>query len=147
MTSWNVYGSNDGYSYFSDPCINCGGAHLWQHCHTCGVYGGMDGHWTHFPNSCSPSPSPYYNPLVVFDAYKNYEEEEHHAPISNMEKLILEHMKVTVQANTQEVRQGEENKLTREIIQFGQMIHDLQGLFNEKVEASKAKLQSVVDTS
>ncbi|MCD7467652.1 hypothetical protein HAX54_005202 [Datura stramonium] len=48
-----------------------------------------------------------------FSPNKNNEEEEHHAQISNMKKLILEHMK---------------------------------SLLNEKVEESKAQLQSVVDT-
>ncbi|MCD9646529.1 hypothetical protein HAX54_036417 [Datura stramonium] len=37
---------------------------------------------------------PYYDPPVVFDAYKNNEEEEHHAQMSDMEKMILEHMEV-----------------------------------------------------
>ncbi|MCD7456535.1 hypothetical protein HAX54_032089 [Datura stramonium] len=59
------------------------------------VHGGLDGHCSSYRNSYSPSPSPYYAPPVVFDAYKNNEEEEHHAQMSDMEKLILEHMEET----------------------------------------------------
>ncbi|MCD7471506.1 hypothetical protein HAX54_011985 [Datura stramonium] len=129
-----------------------------------------------------PFPKPYYDPLVVFEVYKNNEEEEHHAQISDMEKLILEHMevmreqlteqgkaakrmsakltemmvetatcndlKVMILANTQEEPQVEGRiDLKQEIGQFGSSIHDLQDLLNEKVEASEAQLQSVVDTS
>ncbi|MCD7467641.1 hypothetical protein HAX54_005190, partial [Datura stramonium] len=63
-------------------------------CHTCGVCGGLDGHWSHCQNSYSPSPSPYYDPPDIFYAHGNNEEEEHHAPMRNMEKLIQEHMEV-----------------------------------------------------
>ncbi|MCE0481987.1 hypothetical protein HAX54_040278, partial [Datura stramonium] len=94
MTSWYINELNVGYSYFGDPCLNCGGPHLLQYCHTCGVCGGLDGHWSHCPNSYSPSPSPYYASSVVFYAYRNNEEEKHHAQISDMEKMILEKMEV-----------------------------------------------------
>ncbi|MCD7469017.1 hypothetical protein HAX54_007635, partial [Datura stramonium] len=63
-------------------------------CHTCGVCGGLDGHWSHSPNSYSHSPRPYYDPPVVCYDYRNNEEEEHHAQLRNMEKLILDHMEV-----------------------------------------------------
>ncbi|MCE2055807.1 hypothetical protein HAX54_043470 [Datura stramonium] len=46
------------------------------------------------PKFLFPSPSPYYDLPVVFDTYMNNEEEEHHAQIRNMEKLILERMEV-----------------------------------------------------
>ncbi|MCE3049570.1 hypothetical protein HAX54_045181 [Datura stramonium] len=94
MKSWYINELNVKYSYFGDPCLNCGGPHLWKHSHTCGLCGGLDGHWSHHPNSYSPSPSPYYDHPIVFDAYRNNEEEEHDAQIRNMEKLILEYMDV-----------------------------------------------------
>ncbi|MCE0482044.1 hypothetical protein HAX54_040378 [Datura stramonium] len=45
-------------------------------------------------NSYSPSPSPYYDPPAICDAYKKNEEEEHHAQISDMVKPVLEQMEV-----------------------------------------------------
>ncbi|MCD7467206.1 hypothetical protein HAX54_004491, partial [Datura stramonium] len=77
----------------------------------------------------------------------NNEKEERHAPMSNMEKLILEHMEqLTVLANTQEEPHVEGRiKVRQEIDQLGSSIHNPQGLLKEKVEASEAQLQSIVD--
>ncbi|MCD7454020.1 hypothetical protein HAX54_023287 [Datura stramonium] len=72
--------------------MNCGGPHFLKHCHTYGICGGLDGHLSHSPNYYSPSPSLYYDLPIVFDAYRNNKEEERHASMSNMEKLILKHM-------------------------------------------------------
>ncbi|MCD9637663.1 hypothetical protein HAX54_021070 [Datura stramonium] len=91
------------YSYFGDPCLNCGGPHFWQKCPTFGVCGGLDGHWNSYPNSYSPSLNPYYDPPIAFDTYKINEEEENHFYMSNTEKMILEH---TVVMREQLTEQG-----------------------------------------
>ncbi|MCD9643836.1 hypothetical protein HAX54_031688, partial [Datura stramonium] len=54
---------------------------------------------------------------------------------------------VTVLVNTQGEPHVEEKKLRQEIDQCVSSIHDLWGLLNEKIEASEAQLQSVMDTS
>ncbi|MCD7468097.1 hypothetical protein HAX54_005903, partial [Datura stramonium] len=99
MTSWYINGSNDGYAYLGDPCLNCGGPHLWQHCNTCGVCG---------------SPGWPLDPHDVFYSYRNNEEEEHHAQIRNMGKQILEHMKVMREKLTEQGKalKGMSAKLT-----------------------------------
>ncbi|MCD7457521.1 hypothetical protein HAX54_035312 [Datura stramonium] len=57
-------------------------------------------------------------------------------------------LQVMFLANTQEEPQVEGRIDPRqEIDQFGSSIHDLQGLLNEKVEASESQLQRVVDSS
>ncbi|MCE3215812.1 hypothetical protein HAX54_003628 [Datura stramonium] len=57
-------------------------------------------------------------------------------------------LQVTILANTQEEPQVEGRiEPKKEIDRFFLSIHDLQGLLNEKVEASEAQLQSVMDTS
>ncbi|MCD7459608.1 hypothetical protein HAX54_041437 [Datura stramonium] len=63
------------------------------------------------------------------------------------EAATCNNLQAVVPANTKEEPQREEKKLRQEIGQLGSSIHELQGLLNEKVEASEAQLQSVVDTS
>ncbi|MCE3049806.1 hypothetical protein HAX54_045817 [Datura stramonium] len=63
------------------------------------------------------------------------------------ETITCNDSKVTVLTNTKEKLQLEGRiELRQEIDQFGSSIHDLQGLLNEKVEASEAQLQSVINT-
>ncbi|MCD9559156.1 hypothetical protein HAX54_016977, partial [Datura stramonium] len=55
-------------------------------------------------------------------------------------------LQVLVLANTQgELHVEGIIEVRQEIDQFGSSIHNLQGLLNEKVEASEAQLQSIVD--
>ncbi|MCE3051629.1 hypothetical protein HAX54_050383, partial [Datura stramonium] len=80
----------------------------------------------------------------------NNKEEEHHAQIRDLEKMILKHMKVMREQLTEQggALKGIISKLTDMIIETITS-NDLQvtGLLNEKVEASEAQLRSVVDTS
>ena len=109
MASWNKNWSTIGCAYFGDTCLVCGGPHLWKHCHNifgnglcaptqsfkrnvCSICGGHDGHWNDCPKYYSPSPSPYYDSLVVCDVNRSNEVEdaESLARLTDMMKKIVE---------------------------------------------------------
>ncbi|MCD9561103.1 hypothetical protein HAX54_020064, partial [Datura stramonium] len=116
--------------------------------------GGLDGHWSSFPRFYSLSPSPNYEPPIVFDAYRNNEEggalERLSAKLTQMiaETTTCNNLQVTVLANTQEEPKVEGRiEIRQEMDQFSSSIHDRQGLLIEKFEAYEAQLHSVGDTN
>jgi len=110
MESWNESYSNDGYSYFDDPCPYCGGPHWWKNCQNvpgnelcaqsqsfewniCNMCGGQDGHWDGCPNSFHPSLSPYYdhsNNVCEFDRGNEVQDMEPDAYIRDILKQVAE---------------------------------------------------------
>lgn len=110
MASWNENYSNDGYSYFDDPCPYCGRPHWWKNCQNipgadlcaqsqsfewniCNMCGGQDDHWDGCPNPVHPSLSPYYdlsNDVSEFDRGNEVQDMEPDAYIRNILRQVAE---------------------------------------------------------